>query len=118
MQKEKNEKVEGKKKRIEKGSKRMRVTLSEEAGTRFRQIKESLAARGLKDFDLSQVLDRALEKLGDGFSHEVIEEFTPLEYLLEQALKDSKQRKEIEKVLGVAGRRTRIKMTKAEGSES
>lgn len=60
---------------------------------------EALKARGLKEFNKGVIVDKAISKLGKKLIDEVIEEFTPIDYKFDLAMKDDQMKAQIMKLL-------------------
>ena len=80
-------------------TKKVRLVLSVEDESRINILVEGLKQRGLKNYDLSDVVGEALETIEEDWWREKLEELTPLEWKIQAALENPEMREKLVSLL-------------------
>ena len=93
-------KSEGKKKKANDiGFKKLRITLSEPDDSPFNSFLGQLKTRGVKNFDISELVSEALNEVEERWWQDKLEDLTPIEFKLQAALENPEMREKIISVL-------------------
>jgi hypothetical protein len=85
-------------------TKKIKALITEAADGPLTRIQQDLKDRGIKSFDLNQLISEALQQVPAKWWEEKLEELTPIEFKLQQALEDPDMREKIISLLGSQGR--------------
>lgn len=79
--------------------KKIRLNLQEEENGPLNTLQNSLRDRGLKNYDLSEVVSEALGTIPEEWWKEKLEELTPLEWKVQEALDNPEMREKLMSLL-------------------
>ena len=83
-------------------AKKIKVTLQEDTDGPLALLVNSLKERGVRNPDLGQVIQSALNSMADEFWQEQLEALTPLEVRVQEAMEDPQMRAKLVELLNKA----------------
>jgi hypothetical protein len=91
---------------VKESSNIVRVSLDDESMKSLRVLEELMQKRGVKGFNKAILINKAIEKLPSKYIDEIIEENTPIEYLIEKEKDNLETMAQIKKILSQARKQT------------
>ena len=91
--------AEKKRKGAETAGKKIRLALPESEDNPLTMFQREIRNRGIKSFDLSEIVMEALAEVGDEWWKDKLESLTPLEYKLQAALENPDMREKLISIL-------------------
>ena len=92
---------------------KLKLVLAEPADSPLSRFQQNLRERGVKNFDLSQVVSEALSQVPEAWWDQRLDDMTPIEFKLQQAMEDPEMRDKIIALLSGASSTREVKGARA-----